>query len=388
MVGVPPIARLVRVPEMVGLMLFGVILGPRVLGFGVEHAPVADFFAELGKLLLMFSAGLEIDLALFRQTQTRSIEFGIATTLVPQVLGTLYGLLFGYALIPAIVIGSLLASHTLLSLPIVIRLGAVRLEPVVVAIGATVVSDSLSLIVFAICVSTYTTGFSVSGLTIQIVEIIIFVPFILIGLSRAGAYILSRIRDNEEGFFVTMLGIMALAGLIAELINLPEIVGAFLAGLSVNAAVQDHPAKAKLRFFGEALFIPSFFIVTGLLIEPVIFTQTLVDYFPLVLGIVVALLAGKGIAAAVMGRAFGYSRPAIWTMWALTLPQVAATLAATLVGYDTRNAAGERLLDSKMLNAVLVLMLVTSILGPILTERFAPRMLAQDSRERVPTGGI
>jgi Kef-type K+ transport system membrane component KefB len=126
------------------------------------------------------------------------------------------------------------------------RLGAVRLEPVVVAIGATVVSDSLSLIVFAICVSTYTSGFSVSGLTIQFVEILIFVPFILIGLSRAGAYILSRVRDSEEVFFVTMLGIMALAGLSAELINLPEIVGAFLAGLSVNAAVQDHPAKAKL----------------------------------------------------------------------------------------------------------------------------------------------
>src|SRR6516164_2865518 len=81
MVGVPPIARLVRIPEMVGLMLFGVILGPRVLGFGVEHAPVADFFADLGKLLLMFSAGLEIDLALFRRTQARSIEFGVATTI-------------------------------------------------------------------------------------------------------------------------------------------------------------------------------------------------------------------------------------------------------------------------------------------------------------------
>ena len=62
-------------------------------------------------------------------------------------------------------------------------------------------------------------------------------------------------------------------------------------------------------------------------------------------------------------------------MWALTLPQVAATLAAAIVAYDTRNAAGQRMLDDTMLNAVLVLMLVTSILGPVLTERFAPRML-------------
>jgi hypothetical protein len=46
-------------------LLFGVLLGPHVLSFFGEHRPIADFFAELGKLLLMFSAGLEIDLALF-----------------------------------------------------------------------------------------------------------------------------------------------------------------------------------------------------------------------------------------------------------------------------------------------------------------------------------
>jgi hypothetical protein len=55
-------------------------------------------------------------------------------------------------------------------------------------------------------------------------------------------------------------------------------------------------------------------------------------------------------------------------MWALTLPQVAATLAATLVGYDTLNAAGERLLADEIFNTVLVLLVVTSILGPVLTE--------------------
>jgi hypothetical protein len=57
------------------------------------------------------------------------------------------------------------------------------------------------------------------------------------------------------------------------------------------------------------------------------------------------------------------------------LAQVAATLAATLVAYDTRSAAGARLLDGTMLNAVIVLMLATSIVGPVLTELFAPRML-------------
>ena len=387
-VGVPPLARRLRIPDMVGLLLFGVLLGPNVLEFFGTNRPIADFFAEIGKLLLMFSAGLEIDMALFRKAQTRSLIFGVITTTFPLVLGSLYGLAFGYDLIPAIVIGSLLASHTLLALSVVNRLGAVRLEPIVVTIGATVVSDTLSLVVFAICVSTYTTGFSPAGLAEQIIEIAVFVPFILFGVSAAGAYVLQKLRDNEAAFFVTMLCIMAISGTLADLINLPGIVGSFLAGLSVNAAVQDHPAKAKLEFFGSALFIPSFFIVTGFLIAPIAFAHSLVDNFPLVLGIVLALLVGKGLAAELGGHIFGYSRSARLTMWALTLPQVAATLAATLVAYDTRNAAGERLLDGKMLNTVLVLLLVTAILGPILTERFARGMVSEPAHEpRCPDPG-
>ena len=123
-----PVTLTKPLPPTVGLLLFGVLLGPHVLGFFGEHRPIADFFAELGKLLLMFSAGLEIDLTLFRSAQTRAITFGIVTTSVPLVFGTLLGLGFGYALIPAIVVGSLLASHTLLSIPIVERLGILRLE--------------------------------------------------------------------------------------------------------------------------------------------------------------------------------------------------------------------------------------------------------------------
>ena len=380
--GAPALARRARIPELVVLLACGVLLGPYVLDVaGVNH-PIVQFFGDLGRLMLMFTAGLEIDINLFRKAQTRSVTFGVITTIVPQVIGTAYGLAFGYGIIPAIVIGSLLASHTLLALPIVTRLGALGLEPVVVTIGATMVSDTLSLIIFGICVSTYTTGFSPSGLAVQIVEVAIFVPLILIGVSRAGAWVLSKLRDNEAGYFVTMLGIMAVAGVLADLINLPDIVGAFLAGWAVNAAVGDHPVKEKLEFFGKAFFIPIFFIVIGFLIVPVAVAQTILNNFWLVAGLVGSLIVGKAIAAEIAGRGFGYPSQARLTMWALTLPQVAATLAATLVGYNTLNAAGERLLSEEIFNSVLVLLVVTSLLGPILTERFAPGMIKQEARKK------
>jgi Na+:H+ antiporter len=222
LVTIPRLCRRLHVPAAVGLLLGGVIIGPYVLGFFGTDRPIADFMAELGKLLLMFFAGLEIDLALFRRARNRSMTFGVTTTVVPLVLGTAVGLTFGYHTIPAIVIGSLLASHTLLGLVTLDRFGLKALEPVTVAVGATVMSDTLSLVVFAICVSIYTTGFSASGLAVLLAEIIGYVILILFGLSRLASFVLKRVEDEEDAYFVLMLCIMAIAGVLADAIQLPE----------------------------------------------------------------------------------------------------------------------------------------------------------------------
>jgi Kef-type K+ transport system membrane component KefB len=250
-------------------------------------------------------------------------------------------------------------------------------EPVTVTVGATVMSDTLSLVVFAICVSIYTTGFSASALALLLAEIAGYIVLVLFGLSRLAGYVLKRVEDEEDAYFVLMLCIMAIAAVLAVVIQLPGIVGAFLAGLAVNASARDKPASAKLEFLAKTLFIPIFFIVTGFLINPVVFVQGIIHNFLLVAGIIAALLVGKWIAAWVVGRIFGYSRNEQLTVWSLTLPQVAATLAATLVAHDTLGAAGQRLLDDRMLNVVLVLVLVTAILGPVLTERYSPYLVAQ-----------
>jgi Kef-type K+ transport system membrane component KefB len=90
---------------------------------------------------------------------------------------------------------------------------------------------------------------------------------------------------------------------------------------------------------------------------------------------VLALLVGKFLAAQIAGRAFKYLQPARMTVWSLTLPQVAATLAATLVGFNTFDPSGQRLIDERILNAVFVLMLSTSILGPVMTQHYTPLMM-------------
>jgi hypothetical protein len=75
-------------------------------------------------------------------------------------------------------------------------------------------------------------------------------------------------------------------------------------------------------------------------------------------------------------------------MWSLTLPQVAATLAAALVAFHSVDSAGRRLVDIRILNATLVLVLTTSMLGPLLTQHFALRMRDEATAACVPAGDV
>jgi Kef-type K+ transport system membrane component KefB len=370
---VPPLCRRVRLPAVVGLLAAGILVGPHCLQLAPKHGEVAHFFAELGKLLLMFFAGMEIDLVLFNRTRNRSIGFGLLTFALPLTAGLLVGFWAGYPWVGALLIGSLLASHTLIAYPIVEKSGQLRNEAVTVTIGATVFTDVAALLVLAVCIPIHTSGFAPDRFAIQLLQLAVYVPAVLIGLGWASRKLFA-LKPSKEGQFALMLLLVAVAAVAAEAINLEGIIGAFLAGLAVNTATRDSEAKHELEFIGNHLFIPVFFLTIGFLIDLRAFADTLATHFWLVFGIVGGLIGAKYLAAEFARRLYGYSLAEGLTMWSLSLPQVAATLAAALVAYNTTNAAGERLIGEPVLNSVIVLLVVTSVLGPVLTERFANRL--------------
>jgi Kef-type K+ transport system membrane component KefB len=372
---VPALCQKVRLPSVVGLVLAGVLFGPHGLHVGPKSHEVAHFFADVGKLLLMFFAGLEIDLIQFRRTGNRSLLFGLATFGLPLASGILAGLVFNYGWLGALLIGSLLASHTLLGYPIVQRLGLSHDEAVTVTVGATIFTDVASLMILAVCIPIHVAGFSASAFLLQVAELAVYVPLVVFGLGKLTEWLMPKVK-GKEGQFLVMLLVVVIAAIGAEAIHLEGIIGAFLAGVALNRAVHDSQAKHELEFLGNTLFIPMFFITVGFLIDIGVFAKTVVDHMGLVVAIVGGLIVGKLLAALLAGRAFGYSSTQRLVMWSLSLPQVAATLASALVAFEARNVDGQRLIDEPVLNTVIVLMVVTSILGPILTEHFGGRLAA------------
>lgn len=155
----PPLFERLRLPGLVGLLLAGVILGPSFLGLLDPASETEKLFSDIGKIYLMFVAALEIDLKEFRRNRDRSIVFGVFTFAIPLIGGMVLGRLTGFGWNAAVLIGSLLASHTLLTYPIAMRLGVTRNEAVTATVGATIITDISALLVLAVCVAIHAGDF-------------------------------------------------------------------------------------------------------------------------------------------------------------------------------------------------------------------------------------
>ncbi|MEH2280080.1 MAG: cation:proton antiporter [Nostoc sp.] len=376
---IPIMFERLRLPGLVGLVFSGLVLGPSGWNLFQSDSSMINLLSNIGLIYLLFVAGLEIDIKKFRQRKSRAFGFASLTFSVPLVMGTLVGLILGYGWNTSILIGSLLASYTLLAYPIISRLGVVNNEAVTVTIGATIFTNIGAVLILAVCVAVAQAGeFSFAKLLTLSGWLTIYSVAVVTGFDWAGKEFFKRSGDDEGNKFLFVLLSVFLAAVGAQLIGVEKIVGAFLAGLAVNEAVGEGPVKEKVVFIGSVLFIPIFFVDLGLLINLSAFVNN-PNTLKLTLLIVVGLIVSKLIAALLTKLVYRYNWQEMLTMWSLSLPQVGTTLAATLVGYR----AG--LLPLEVLHSVIVLMLVTSTLGPLMTSRIAVGLNSSPAEDPAPS---
>lgn len=370
----PKLMERLRLPAVLGFILVGILVGPNLLGLVSADSPVISLLAELGKLMFMFFVGFEIDLEEFKKTRNRSLTFGALTFLLPFAGGVLLGRLTGSGWNSALLIGSLIASHTLLAFPVLQRLGLGQHPAVGMVVGGTIFTDIASMLVLAVTVSVHQAGFSWQFLGVQLLELAVYVPLVLFGAGSLARKAIIRYGAKAEVRVMIMMVVIAVCAEGAQLIQLEGIVGAFLSGIAVKRAVRGKFAVEQLEVTSHAIFIPAFFLTTGFLVNFNLLGQTVMSRPGLVLGLVLVLVAGKYLAAWISNRIFGGTRDETALVGSLSLPQMAATLASAVVAYNTVNAAGEHLLDETFVNAVLVLVVATCVAGPILTQRAGQRM--------------
>ncbi|MCC6223569.1 MAG: cation:proton antiporter [Thermoleophilia bacterium] len=364
-----PIAfRRIGLPGLIGLLIGGWLIGPHGLGLIGAGNQTVPALGQLGLLYLMFVAGLELDLHVLRAYRRAAVLFGLLTFSLPFGAGVAVGWALGWSTAAACLLGSLLASHTLLTYPM-LRDGGLSGNPAVAsAVGATVLTDTLALVVLAVVAGTSTGSGSTSGVIAQIgVGLVVLLVFGLFVLPRIAAAALSLFGWDRVARYLVAIVSFLLMAILAEVFGIEGIVGAFFAGLALNRLVPNEgPSMERIEFFGAAVFVPVFLVSVGLLLDPaVMLTGRTLGLAAL---ICVACLGGKAAAAWVAGPLMRFAGPQRAALFVLTTPQAAATLAATLIGFDIG------LFGVSVVNAVLVLILVSIVVSTLLAQRVVTRI--------------
>jgi Kef-type K+ transport system membrane component KefB len=362
----PILARRLRLPEVVAVVVVGFAIGPTGLGL-VERAGVVEVLGNVGLLYLMFVAGLELDLDDFVEHRRDSVGFGVATFLIPMTLGTLTALALGYELLASLLLASCWASHTLVTYPVFQRVGTMGNRAVATSVGATIITDTAALLVLAVVARAHQGALTPVFWATLLPSMAILTVGAVAGLPRLARWFFSgRGQDRSLRFLFVMVALFVVASL-AEVIGIEAIVGAFLAGLALNRSVPNGGAlMERIDFLGATLFIPLFLLATGMLID----LQVLLEPRTLLVGAsftAVALLS-KFLAAYGTGRVLRYDGAEIGAMFSLSAAQAAATLAAIVVGLNVG------LLDGDTVNAVMMVILVTCLVSPVAASRYATRL--------------
>jgi len=371
----PLIAERFKLPGMIGLVVGGLILGPYVLNWLREGS--LDALGGIGLLFLMFMAGVELDLNLFQRYRSVAITFGLITFTLPFLFNIGASMALGLSVMGAILMGSVWASHTLVAYGDVRQAGLASNKAVAVTVGATVITDTLSLIVLAV-VSAIAGG-GESGnvnpafIVIKLVlGLVVLVGYCLYLLPRFGRWFFSGLGQDRILRFVFVIGALASAGFLSALVGIEGLVGAFFAGLGLNRLIPNNgQLMERVEFFSASLFVPAFLISVGMLINPrVLFlpkTMLIALVFFLALGV------GKYLAAWLAGRRNKFSSGEIGLMFSLTIAQAAATLASTMVGLRL-GLFGEQIVNAVLL-VVLVSLILTSVGVNIFSKRIQPETL-------------
>ena len=364
----PLIFNALKIPHIVGMIIAGVAVGPNGLNLLARDASF-EIFGQVGILYLMFLAAVEIDMYNLKQNARKGLVLGLLTFSIPMIGGILCSVwLFGVSWISAALIASMYASHTLISYPIVSRFGLQNRKSAVIAVSATIVAVMLSLVILAEVVAVKTSGrFSWTGIAILGGMMMIYALAIGLLFPWLTRWFFRKVSDPVTQF-IYVLAMVLTASLLAQIIGLEAILGAFYAGLVLNRFIPSRSALMnRIEFVGNAIFIPYFLIGVGMLIDVhAVFGGLTVARTASIM--VLTALGGKWLAALAAQKIFGMSPTGRRLMFGLTAGKAAATIAAVMVGFKYG------LIDEDLMNGAVVMILVCSAVASIVTEQSAKRL--------------
>lgn len=369
----PLFAEKLKLPGIVGLIAAGLIVGPHTFGI-LENDRTIELLGTIGLLYIMFEAGLEINLGEVKKNKHHSLFFGLLTFAIPLVMGIFSGLyILGMSLMASILMASLFSSHTLISFPIVSKLGLSKKSSVSTTIGATIITDTLAFLIMVIIIASnqgnlsfffWIKLFTFSGL--YVVLTILYLPKLTRWFFRNYS---SESGVEEYVFVITVLFILAY---FSHMIGLEPIIGAFLAGLVLNTLIPEKSTLMnRVQFIGSSMFIPFFLISVGMIIDISHFFSG-ISALKISLTMILVAIVSKYLAATGFGNTVKLKRSETNLMFAMSVNQAAATLAVVMIGYRVG------IFNEDLLTGTIMMIVATCFLGTVFTEKYAKEVALEE----------
>ena len=375
---VPMVCHKIRIPSIVGFILVGIIAGPNGLHL-ILGSDIIQTLGKIGMLYIMLQAGIEVDINDFRQNRNNSIVFGLYSFIFPFILGLLTSKMLGFDWITSSLMGAMYGSHTLMTYPIVSRYGVQKNSAVNIAVGGSMLTISLALLVLAIIKSNVIQNYTMTtwGIVGRIVLTLILIALVFPWFAQR---FFKRWSDPNTGFLIVMT-MMVVSALLADWCGLEGILGAFICGVAMNRLVPNlSPVMMRINFVGNLIFVPLFLMGVGMMIDMTLLWS---GWTTLIIAVVMVAtkLIGKWVAAWMAQKSFGLQPVERQLIFGLTHATAAGTLAIVTIGYQIG------IFNAEILNASVVMILALCSSSSFITE-YAAKQLALQEQARIESDKI
>lgn len=358
---VTAVARVLRLPTMLGYLVTGIAIGPSALGW-IPESEEASYLAEFGVVFLMFSIGLEFSLPRLMTMRMTVFGFGGAQVVLTIALTALVAWLLELPLLAALALGGIMSMS---STAIVSKMLSERLEiqtPHGRQIFGALLFQDLAVVPLLILIPAFVAESEAMAATLgfamlKAVAVLGFLLFVGQRVMRPWFQWVAG-RKSPELFTLNLLLFTLGLAFLTESAGLSLALGAFLAGMLISETEYRYQVEDDIKPFRDVL-LGLFFVTIGMRLDLVEVAAGWSD----VLLLVTAIVAGKALLVAGLAMAFGSTRPtAVRT--ALGLAQ-AGEFGFVLLA----QAADLKLLGSEITQPVLAAMVLSMLIAPLLINR-------------------
>ena len=358
------LARKLKAPMVVGEIIAGLVIGPCLLNI-IKPTEFISMMAEIGVVLIMFSAGLETNLQELKKSGLAAFIIACVGVFVPLVGGTLlYMGMYGFASIgtdhffKAVFIGCIMTATSVgITVEVLKEMGHLKSR-----VGQTILSAAIIDDIIGIIVLTFVLGFKdpTSSTILVTGKILLFLV-----LSVILGYIFYKLfkRYDEKHTHTRRIPIIAIGlclvmAFVAEkYFGIADITGAYIAGIILCNTRDADYIDRKVSINGYMFFAPMFFVSIGLKTD---FKNVDTSMILFAIGFVVVALLSKIIGCGLVSKCFGYK----WAdCFKIGIGMMTRGEVALII---TNKGLGLEIIDSSYFTAVILLIIISSIVTPVL----------------------